>query len=99
MRRRIKRLLYPLLRGAVAVLALLGYLTAAIGVPLPTPAQNTSANESARSTTPVHPCGCCTVSDCAGPCCCCCGESAPAEAAAQETEVVWLIGEQVRKCH
>jgi hypothetical protein len=84
-------------RNAVAVLALLGYLTAALGVPMPAPSDPPPVAAPEPTATEVHPCGC-VVSDCGGPCCCC-GEAAPVEQAPSDTGMIWLVGEQVRKCH
>jgi hypothetical protein len=92
MRRRIKRLLFPVLRGAVGVLALLGYLTAALGVPLPAP-RAPSACESTAAPAEAHPCCC----DPEAGCCCCCG-GAPAEQT-EDVSVVWVMGAKARQCH
>jgi hypothetical protein len=92
MRKRIKRLLFPLLRGAVGMLALVGYLTAALGVPMPAPRAPSSCQSPAA---PAEGRSCC----CTGSegCCCCCG-GAPAEQS-EDVAVVWVIGAKVRQCH
>src|SRR4051812_21220531 len=99
MRKRLRRFLIPFLRGVIAVLALLGYLAASIGFPAPT--NSASANAEKKPAAPVRACGCCTDS-CAEQCCCCGPKSAAAEAAPEEPPaeagIVWLSGEQVRKC-
>src|SRR5690348_13139933 len=95
MRKRIRHLLFPLLRGAVGVLALVGYLTAALGVPLPAPHSAPSRGESPAAPAESRPC-CCSGSG-EGGCCCCCG-GAPAEQP-EDVRVVWVMGAKVRQCH
>jgi hypothetical protein len=104
MMKRLRRLLFPFLRGAVAVLALLGYLTATIGFPAPIPV-STSAHGKEAKHVHVKPCGCVVTDDDESSCCCsrspCCSkpnhEVEPQDAS--QDGFVFLIGEQVRKCH
>jgi hypothetical protein len=83
------------MRNTIAVLALLGYLTAALGLPLPARASPPDITP-ADSIADVRPCGC-VVSDCESACCCC-GPS-PIEQVPSDDSMIWVIGEQVRKCH
>src|SRR5438045_7693948 len=101
MRRQARRRLMRLSRGLLAGLALLGYLTAALGVPLPLP----SAPNPEEAAAPVEqrPCGCVVEAD--APCCCCHADSCCATAPPETKPVlkgdggtVWLIGEMVRQC-
>lgn len=90
-----------LMRNTVAVLALVGYLTAALGVPLPVPASDPSPEITAEATVEVQPCGC-VVTECASACCC--SGSAPTNKPVEVTGYEnaafhWVIGEQIRKCH
>ena len=83
-----------LVRSVVAVLALVGYLTAALGVPLPAPPSTPSTLS--EPAVEARPCGC-VVSPCEGSACCC--GPAPIEIPLTDSPIVWFIGEQVRKCH
>jgi len=88
-------------RGLLTGLALLGYLTATLGVPLPQPAAATP-EETAKPVLEVRPCGCAVEAD--APCCCCgadpcCGATTPEPKPAVQTArgSDWLIGELVRQ--
>jgi len=90
-----------LCRGLLTGLALLGYLTASLGVPLPQPSSPTP-EETTKPVVKHRPCGCAVEAD--TPCCCgtdsCC-EAAPSEttpAVKSESGPNWLIGELVRQC-
>jgi hypothetical protein len=100
MRKRLRSLV-SFLRGAVVVLALLGYLAASIGFPAPLP---TVATGKDAKHVQVRPCGC-VVTEEESQCCCC--KTSPdcsmpphdAEMQADsKDEFVFLIGEQVRHC-
>src|SRR5262245_51266549 len=111
MRRRTRQHLIFLGRSLLTGLVLLGYLTASLGIPLPS-WQSESPNPKSESKTEasasdarveVRPCGCAVEAD--APCCCCkanstCGTVAPQTmpAATTTSEMTWLIGELVRQC-